>query len=108
MKNAPAIKHDQGKPDLSIIPKEALDQLAYAFMYGEKKYGRHNYRNGMDWHRVISAALRHITAFNDGEDLDAESGLSHIAHGLACLSMLAVYHSKSVGKDTRVKNENNK
>ncbi len=97
------IKHDQDKPDLSLLPKEALEAMAFAFQYGEKKYGRHNFRAGMDWHRPLAAALRHITAFNDGEDLDSESGVSHLGHALAAISMLIVYQTKKVGKDTRAK-----
>lgn len=95
------IKHDQSKPDLSLLPKEFLDEVALAFMHGEKKYGRYNYKNGLDWHRVISASMRHISAFNEGEDIDSESGLNHLSHAGACIAMLLVYYKGKIGKDTR-------
>ncbi len=96
-------KFDSEKPDLSLCPKEALEEMAKAFQWGEKKYGRYNYRSGMDWHRLIAATLRHITAFNEGEDLDSESGYNHLGHALASISMLLVYVKNDLGKDTRYK-----
>lgn len=97
------VKHDQEKPDLSLLPREFLEEVSKAFMHGEKKYGRYNYRNGMDWHRLVAAALRHITAFNEGEDKDTESGFSHLGHAGACIAMLVVYQTLALGKDTRYK-----
>lgn len=94
-------KHDQDKPDLSLLPKEFLDEVAKAFMHGEKKYGRYNYLNGMDWHRIIAASMRHISSFNSGEDIDTESGLNHLAHAGACIAMLLTYYAQNLGKDTR-------
>jgi hypothetical protein len=95
------IKHDANKPDLSIIPKAALDMTARAFMFGAQKYGRNNFRGGMDWLRMTSAAMRHITAWQEGENLDKESREHHIGHALACLSMLAYYIETGAGTDNR-------
>ena len=81
-------KHDSGKPDLSLVPRVALEEIAKALMHGEKKYGRYNYLKGFDSNRLIAATLRHVYAWNSGEDNDPESGLSHVAHALAGLSML--------------------
>ncbi len=97
------IKHDQDKPDLSLLPKEALEAMARAFMHGEKKYGRYNFRAGMDWHRPLAAALRHLTAFNEGENIDPESNGSHLGHALAAIAMITVYQVQNVGTDTRYK-----
>ncbi len=94
-------KHDQDKPDLSLLPKELLEETAKAFMYGEKKYGRHNFRNGFDHHRPAAAALRHIVAYLSGEDNDAESGVSHLGHAAASIGMLLYCIKNKVGKDTR-------
>ncbi len=96
-------KDDTEKPDLSLLPKEFLEEVAKAFMHGEKKYGRYNYRSGMAWHRLVAALLRHVSAFNEGEDNDAESGHSHLGHAGACLAMLLVYQTHSLGTDTRYK-----
>jgi hypothetical protein len=94
------VKHDSGKPDLSLVPKAFLDATARALMYGEKKYSRGNYRKGMDSHRLIAACLRHITAWQWSEDNDAESGLSHLDHAAACLAMLIDLRSMGVKMDS--------
>lgn len=97
------IKFDQGKPDLSILSYDALSQIAKAFEFGAKKYGRYNYLNGMDWMRIASAGLRHIYQFIWVEDNDQESGLCHLAHAGACIIMLLDYFTKGLGTDNRYK-----
>lgn len=82
------VKHDGGKPDLSLIPRHAAEAIARALMYGEGKYGRNNYLRGFKSYRLVAAALRHIFAWQSGEETDPESGLSHLDHAIACLAML--------------------
>ena len=90
MKTDEAIKHDSGKPQLSMLPREGLEMAARAFEYGARKYGRGNFRNGpMAYSRLTDAALRHITAMANGEWLDSESGNPHLSHAIASLMMLA-------------------
>lgn len=96
-----AKKLDIGKPQLSLNPPEALAAMAQAFEYGARKYARNNYKKGMAWTRLIDAALRHITAFAHGEDIDSESGNGHIAHALACLAMLEYCRIHHNTKDDR-------
>ena len=67
------VKFDTGKPPLGLIPRQALEAEAQVMAFGANKYGRDNWRGGMDWTRLSDAALRHITAFVDGEDVDPES-----------------------------------
>ena len=95
------IKHDSGKPKLSMLTLESLAYEAAAFEYGAKKYEKNNYKAGMDWTRVSDAALRHLTAWTNKQDLDSESGLNHLAHAKACLAMLIYYVENKVGKDDR-------
>ncbi len=82
------IKHDDSKPDLSLIPTDALWGTAAALSYGAKKYQRHNFRNGLNYSRLVAAAMRHLTAWNEGEEVDNESLLSHLDHAMATLAML--------------------
>lgn len=97
------LKHDNDKPDLSLLPSEFLEEVARAMMYGAKKYERYNYLNGIAWTRILAASLRHITAYNDGEDVDKESGVSHLGHAGACILMLLTYSKRGLGKDDRYK-----
>lgn len=94
------IKHDNGKIDLSLLTRASLEAEASALMFGAEKYGRHNFREGFDNVRLLAAAMRHIVAYNDGEDNDLESGLSHLNHAKACLGMLItnIADGKSVDK----------
>jgi len=61
---------------------------------GKDKYGAQNWRAGLQWSRIIGAAFRHLSAFNNGEDLDQETGLSHIAH-LGCCAMFLLEYIKT-------------
>ena len=98
-------KYDSGKADLSLLPLVALEQMARAFMYGEAKYARYNYCKGFDTHRLIGAALRHINQWQNGEDLDPESGASHLGHALASIAMLLHIMELGTARDTRYKRE---
>lgn len=106
-----AKKFDQGKPDMSLCPEAALEQMAYAFMVGERKYGRFNYLNGnMECHRLTAAAVRHIKKWERGEDLDTDPlsiGQSHLGNALACLAMLLDQQARGVMVDTRFKQNTN-
>lgn len=77
------------KPKLSMITRVGLDQLARVYEMGANKYTRDGWRSGLPWTAVADAALRHIYAFLDGEDLDEESGLPHMAHAAwNCLTLV--------------------
>lgn len=82
------LKYDSGKPRLSLVPKEAYWGMAAALTYGAQKYAADNFKKGIEYRRVADAALRHLTAWLDGEELDPESGLSHLDHALASVAML--------------------
>lgn len=81
-------KNDSDKPDLSLIPTDALWGMAAALSYGAQKYDRHNFRNGLKYSRLVAATMRHLSAWNEGECLDNETSLSHIDHAMASLAML--------------------
>lgn len=81
-------KHDSDKAPMELLSHQALVQIAEVFGAGAAKYGRFNYKAGIEWSRLIGAAYRHLGAFNSGENLDAETGKSHIAHLGCCVAML--------------------
>lgn len=85
--NTVAIKLDNGKPDLTDIPMEAMWQMGAAFTYGQKKYKKHNFRNGMLVSRLLAAAIRHIFQHLAGQTYDDESKVTHLGHALASISM---------------------
>lgn len=82
------IKHDQEKPDYSLLSPIALNQIVEVLTYGKTKYTAHNWRRGFQFSRLIAACFRHLFAWLGGEDLDPETGLSHLAHAVCCLLFL--------------------
>ena len=98
-----AKKFDGGKPPLSLISRTALEEEAKVMAYGVGKYGTHNWRAGMGFSRLMDAMLRHAYAFADGEDLDPETGLSHLAHVRCCAAFLLEYQGRKIGTDDRFK-----
>ena len=100
-----ANKLDSGKAPLGLIPQSALIEEAYVLGFGETKYGRHNWRKGLEWSRLLDAAMRHIIAFNDGENFDPETGLHHLAHARCCLGFLIEYETTHPELDDRYREE---
>jgi hypothetical protein len=95
------IKHDNEKVRVELLPTKPLLMIGDVLTFGAKKYAAHNWRGGFDYSRLIGANLRHILAFNDGEDNDPESGLSHMAHAGCCTLFLLEQIAKGTGNDDR-------
>lgn len=103
MSGATGVKDDKGKPQLSLLPREALEGAARVAEFGAKKYARDNWRGGMPWCRPADAVLRHVEAFIDGEEVDAESGEHPLDHALFTLMMLRWYTIHRPDLDNRFK-----
>src|SRR5437899_3061811 len=78
LRDSTAAKFDTGKSPVSLIPRDAQLAEADVLAFGAKKYAAHNWRKGMAWSRLGDAAMRHLLAWLDGEDVDPETGLSHL------------------------------
>jgi hypothetical protein len=77
------------KPDLSLVPSALTLHTASAMMDGAAKYGPYNWRANAVLSMVyISAALRHINQYLDGEDVDPISGVHHLGHAAACMAIM--------------------
>jgi hypothetical protein len=98
-----ALKFDQDKLPLHLLSTEAMNQTAAVLAFGAEKYAAHNWRKGFAWSRPLAAAMRHITAFNAGEDKDPESGLSHLAHAACCIMFLLEFEKTHKELDDRYK-----
>lgn len=62
-----------------------------------------NWAKGMPWSVCLSCALSHLFAAAQGEKLDNESGLSHLAHAMCNLLFLAQYRQTYPEGDDRIK-----
>ena len=77
-------KADAGKPQLTLVPRQILFDIAEVRAFGTKKYGDPDNWKKVDIQRYRDAAFRHFMAYlDDPQGNDEESGLSHLAH-LAC------------------------
>lgn len=100
-----AIKLDTGKPDWSLVPFEALEGMVRVLEFGANKYSRNNWQTsgGFSYRRVLTACIRHLFAYMRGEDVDPESGLSHVSHAQCNLLFLGYYltNKEKFNKDDR-------
>lgn len=86
------IKFDHMKPDYSLVPAFALNEVVKVFTYGAHKYSRNNWQFLDDClNRYFAAAQRHQWQYKSGELNDGETNISHIAHAIASLMFILEY-----------------
>ncbi len=100
-KKSAGLKFDTGKPPLELLSRQWLEGTANVLEYGKHKYAAHNWRKGIQFSRLLGAAMRHILAFQDGEDLDPETGLSHVHHASCCLMFISEIQDRLPQMDDR-------
>lgn len=90
-------KYDTGKPDYTLLPWDAVEEIVKVLDFGARKYARDNWKHveGAET-RYLAAALRHITAHARGEKDDHETGISHLAHAGCCILFLLSLEKKNV------------
>ena len=77
------------KLPLAWVPPRVLTEIGLALGEGGTKYGPYNYRqDGCLASVYYSATLRHLFAWFEGQDLDPDSGLSHVTKAIASLTVL--------------------
>ena len=85
-------KGDAGckKAPLWLLPPKALEEASWVHKLGADKYGPWNWRKTrVKASTYISAIMRHLTlGWAKGEDIDTESGRSHLAHIVANCNIL--------------------
>lgn len=85
----PKSKYGIKKPSMHLVPSTALLYLAKVMALGAAKYNAYNWRDDPVSATIyVSAAMRHIFQWLDGEDLDPESGAPHLAHAMACFAIV--------------------
>lgn len=82
-------KYDTGKPDYTLLPWDAVEQIVKVLDFGARKYARDNWKHVEGGEtRYLAAAFRHLAAHNRGEKVDSETGISHLAHAGCCVLFL--------------------
>ncbi len=87
--NNPKTAVGRAKPPLHAIPPTALLHLGLAMEDGEHKYGLFNWRDrDVSSSVYYDAALRHLMAWWDGEQVATDSKVHHLGHVMACCAIL--------------------
>ena len=78
------------KAPMSTVSEAVLAEVGLAMLEGACKYGRHNYRvAGVRASVYFDALRRHMRSWwDEGEDIDKASGLSHVTKAIATLVVL--------------------
>jgi|FLMP01.1.fsa_nt_emb hypothetical protein len=90
------------KAPLQLIPAPFLHECAWVAKSGAAKYGAYNWRLAyVESQTYVGAIMRHLTAWQDGEDLDPESGQTHLAHVAMSCAILIDAQDFGTLKDNR-------
>lgn len=82
-------KYDSGKSLMSLVPPNALKEVADVLTIGASKYDPGNWMIVDElMYRYSNAAERHLMAWRLGEQLDPETGKNHLAHAICCLMFM--------------------
>jgi hypothetical protein len=89
MDTNPKTQYGLAKPGLSSVPPLPLFAIGQVMADGAAKYGSMNWRKDpVSASTYYDAAMRHLMAWWDGQDLDPMTGLSHLAHVAANMCIL--------------------
>lgn len=85
-----------------LLPLEEIEEIVKVYTTGSKKYGENTWQNlpnGLQ--RYKAAMLRHLVAFEKGEEVDKETGCNHLAQvAWNAIAMLWVSKHKTFKKLT--------
>lgn len=77
------------KVAMHTVPPRVLLEIALGLGEGARKYGSFNYREaGVRASVYFDGLMRHVLPWWEGEDLDPDSGLSHITKAITDLIVL--------------------
>lgn len=103
-----ASRFNQGKRRWRLLPLEVFEPVVKVLEFGADKYSAWNFAegDGLSWTEVLDSMKRHIMAWERGEELDPESGESHLGH-IGCNLMFLLYYTQHLevykSKDDRKK-----
>lgn len=84
------LRYNAGKRKWSLVHYQSLEPMIEVLEFGAKKYAPHNWMKGLDPKEVLESLQRHLAKLMDGEEKDAETGVSHIGH-IMCNAMFYSY-----------------
>lgn len=90
------LRYNSGKTRLDLIPCSLIDGVGRVLTFGAQKYEADNWRKftPRQVKECIGSAMRHIEKYRQGNWLDPESGLPHLAHAAANLGFILELHKE--------------
>ncbi len=88
-------KNDDGKLRYDLLPSKELEKIVKVLTFGAEKYGVSNWQlveGARD--RYTAGLMRHLEKYRQGEKIDTESGLEHLAH-LATNAMFLMWFEEN-------------
>mmetsp|Transcript_22779 Transcript_22779/g.10970 ORF Transcript_22779/g.10970 Transcript_22779/m.10970 type:complete len:131 (+) Transcript_22779:2138-2530(+) len=76
------------KSRLELVPPSLIWELGRVFSFGAEKHGENSWTQESDIDKLTGSYLRHLNRWRQGEDNDKESGLSHLLHAIADISII--------------------
>ena len=92
-----ALRYNEGKAPMHLLPMWALEELAEHYGKGAEKYSDWNWLQGGSTNVCFGAMLRHISAWQQGEDIDPETNTHHMA--AIAWNAVALLHGFRTGVD---------
>ena len=82
-------KHDQDKLRYDLLPVQSVEWLVKVLTHGAEKYTPNSWQKVNPFYeRYFAALMRHLMAWKQGEEIDPDSGLPHLAHVMCCTVFL--------------------
>lgn len=80
-------KFDKDKLKYGLVPPKALASVVEALTHGANKYSPFNWK-GVESYRYVDATYRHLESARQGDKIDKDSGLPHLALAITNLMFL--------------------
>jgi len=101
MRESEGRKDDSSKANWCLMPWHSLQEVQRVMDYGAKKYAENNWMYvKRPRFRYLAALFRHVIAYANGEQLDAESGLHHLAHAVCCCLFIIHFEADNDAQST--------
>lgn len=82
-----------------LIPPEFEYALAEHFGRGARKYADRNWEKGYAWGLTLAAMRRHLNDWQQGEDMDSETGSHHLIAVAWHAAVLYTFQQRGLGRD---------
>jgi hypothetical protein len=95
-------RFNAGKPGSSEVDPAFILGVADVMTKAREKYDRANWAKGNDWSVPYDSMMRHLMAFQSGEEFDKETGKHHLLHAATNIMFLYYYWQNFPELDDRI------